>query len=185
MNGYNTPVRDGWEIYISILFSSFIGQSLFIYLRVSIFFLNRGFSFNFYFCAVCDRATASVPKRLFYFIFLIEWRNNNVPKEGRNLLYQSGTWFIDQIASKFLFFPFIRQKFERKKKQNFASAGCWGPYNPDQLLLRYRFYHWCSSSSLFHFISWEDMKGELFDYYTPFSTKKKEKLAISNIGGRK
>jgi hypothetical protein len=28
------------------------------------------------------------------------------------------------------------------------------------------------------------MKDELFDYYTPFSTKKKkEKLAISNIGG--
>jgi hypothetical protein len=45
------------------------------------------------------------------------------------------------------------------------------PLQP-RLLLRYRFYHWCSSS-LFHFISWEDMKGELFDYYTPFSTKKK------------
>lgn len=135
MNGYNTPVRDGWEIYISILFSSFIGQSLFIYLRVSIFFLNRGFSFNFYFCAVCDRATASVPKRLFYFIFLIEWRNNNVPKEGRNLLYQSGTWFIDQIASKFLFSLLYVKSLKEKKNRISLLLDAEAPTTPTSFFL--------------------------------------------------
>jgi hypothetical protein len=125
MNGYNTPVRDGWEIYISLLFFFFLYRPKFIYLFTRFYFFEtEGFLSIFISVQCVIELLQASQNGYFILFFLIEWRNNNVPKEGRNLLYQSGTRFIDQIASKFLFSLLYVKSLKEEKKKNFASAGC-------------------------------------------------------------
>lgn len=89
------------------------------------------------------------------------------PKKGETCFTNLARDLLTRSPVNFCF-PFYTSKVCKKKK-NFASAGCWGPYNPD-------FFLGIASTidaAAVYFISWEDMKDELFDYYTPFSTKKK------------
>jgi hypothetical protein len=105
----------------------FLYRPKFIYLRVSflfLFFLKGGFLSIFISVQCVIELLQASQNGYFILFFLIEWRNNNVPKEGRNLLYQSGTRFIDQIASKFLFSLLYVKSLKEEKKKNFASAGC-------------------------------------------------------------